>query len=337
MIELKNLSLITQEYSMRQNLTTHYMGEAAKRVLAMAAVIIIGGGILNYFVKKKSTAGLYRATLTIGSSGRTMLPRFYVSFDRRRCRMPNKRNFQKELDRILVTEAAGRRVSAADSCADAADTSQCGDDRNGTPPTLLLHSCCAPCSSYVLEYLSQYFQITVLYYNPNIYPEEEYRKRVAEERRLIEEMGEKGVFLYPVRLIEGRFDSREFYDAVRGLEQIPEGGERCAACFRLRLEEAAGIAGGFDYFTTTLTISPLKNAQVINEIGEELAAEYHVKWLPCDFKKRNGYKRSIELSAEYGLYRQDYCGCIFSKREREEAAKKKSSACASPEKTCAAE
>ncbi len=236
--------------------------------------------------------------------------------------MPDKRNLQKELDRIIETETAG--------C-----------------PTLLLHSCCAPCSSYVMEYLSQYFRITVLYYNPNIYPEQEYWKRVAEERRLIEEMGEKGVFPNPVRLIEGRFDSREFYEAVRGLEQIPEGGVRCAACFRLRLEETARIAGGqavddagacrglenpddgehhagaerYDYFTTTLTISPLKNAQVINEIGEALAEEYQVKWLPCDFKKRNGYKRSVELSAEYGLYRQDYCGCVFSKREREEAAK----------------
>ncbi len=221
--------------------------------------------------------------------------------------MPNKRNYQKELEHILESEGVRYRVSGAQ------------------PPTLLLHSCCAPCSSYVMEYLSQYFRITVLYYNPNIYPEQEYWKRVAEERRLIEEMGENGVFPNPVCLIEGRFDSREFYEAVRGLEQIPEGGARCAACFRLRLEETARNAEKFDYFTTTLTISPLKNAQVINEIGEKLAAEYQVKWLPCDFKKRNGYKRSVELSAEYGLYRQDYCGCAFSKREREEAAKGKNS------------
>ncbi|MCD7715909.1 MAG: epoxyqueuosine reductase QueH [Lachnospiraceae bacterium] len=262
--------------------------------------------------------------------------------------MQNKRNFQKELDRILETEAAGRHVQRAGDNVNSVNTAQSGDDRGGIQlPALLLHSCCAPCSSYVLEYLSKYFQITVLYYNPNIYPEEEYWKRVAEERRLIKKMGEKGIFPNPVRLIEGRFDSREFYEAVRGLEQIPEGGARCAACFRLRLEETAKIAGGhalsyvsendirhnhdersdglqeskFDYFTTTLTISPLKNAQVINEIGEELAAEYQVKWLPCDFKKRNGYKRSIELSAEYGLYRQDYCGCVFSKREREAIVK----------------
>ncbi|MCD7766265.1 MAG: epoxyqueuosine reductase QueH [Lachnospiraceae bacterium] len=278
--------------------------------------------------------------------------------------MPNKRNFQKELDRILETEAAGRHVQRAGDNVDSVNTAQSGDDRGGIQlPALLLHSCCAPCSSYVLEYLSKYFQITVLYYNPNIYPEEEYWKRVAEERRLIKEMGEKGIFPNPVRLIEGRFESREFYEAVRGLEQIPEGGARCAACFRLRLEETAKIAGGqtetaldvsaeagscrrlenadaiefragecdigedhvaaerYDYFTTTLTISPLKNAQVINEIGEELAAEYQVKWLPCDFKKRNGYKRSIELSAEYGLYRQDYCGCVYSKREREAIVK----------------
>ncbi|MCC8138599.1 MAG: epoxyqueuosine reductase QueH [Clostridiales bacterium] len=222
--------------------------------------------------------------------------------------MPNKRNFQKELDRILDLQTAKKQ----------------------RPPSLLLHSCCAPCSSYVLEYLSRYFRITVFYYNPNIYPEEEYWKRVAEERRLIREMGEKGVFLNPVRLLEGRFDSREFYEAVRGLEQIPEGNERCDACFRLRLEETARIAcsdntNAFDYFTTTLTISPLKDAQKINEIGESLADEYRIKWLPCDFKKRNGYKRSVELSAEYGLYRQDYCGCVFSKREREEAAKRKPS------------
>jgi hypothetical protein len=170
----------------------------------------------------------------------------------------------------------------------------------------------------VLEYLSQFFAITVLYYNPNIYPEEEYYRRVAEQKRLIEQMP----LSHPVRLIEGRFDSREFYEAVRGLEQIPEGGARCHACFRLRLEEGARIAseGGFDYFTTTLTISPLKNAAVLNEIGEALAKQYQITWLPSDFKKKEGYKRSIALSAEYDLYRQDYCGCVFSKRERENAA-----------------
>lgn len=204
----------------------------------------------------------------------------------------NKRNYQKELEQIL--KPAGENV-----------------------PTLLLHSCCAPCSSYVLEYLSEYFLITVLYYNPNIYPEEEYTRRVEEQRRLISQMPLR----HPVQLLEGEFDSRQFYEAVRGLEHIPEGGQRCHACFRLRLEEAAktAAAGNFDYFTTTLTISPLKNAAVLNEIGETLAEKYHVAWLPSDFKKKNGYKRSIELSAEYELYRQDYCGCIFSKREREQS------------------
>ncbi len=202
----------------------------------------------------------------------------------------NRRNYQKELDRILAGGA-------------------------GKAPSLLLHSCCAPCSSYVLEYLSAYFRITVLYYNPNIYPEEEYARRVAEQKRLIGQMP----LARPVRLIEGRFDSQKFYEAVRGLESVPEGGARCRACFRLRLEEAARTAaeGGFDYFTTTLTISPLKNADCLNEIGEALSARYRVAWLPSDFKKKNGCKRSVELSAQYGLYRQDYCGCIFSKRERE--------------------
>ncbi|MCD7737120.1 MAG: epoxyqueuosine reductase QueH [Lachnospiraceae bacterium] len=214
--------------------------------------------------------------------------------------MPNKRNYQRELDQVIKNIEAARDKGAA------------------RLPSLLLHSCCAPCSSYVLEYLSQYFRITVFYYNPNIYPEEEYQKRVQEQRRLIEEMRENGVQPNPVQLIEGRFDSREFYEAVRGLEQIPEGGERCFACFSLRLRETAKLAakGGFDFFTTTLSISPLKNAEKLNGIGEAMAREYSVKWLPSDFKKKNGYKRSVELSAEYGLYRQDYCGCVFSKRER---------------------
>ena len=170
----------------------------------------------------------------------------------------------------------------------------------------------------MLEYLSQYFEITVLYYNPNIYPEEEYFKRVKEQSRLIETKNQEGTG-YPIHFREGTFEPREFYEAVRGLEQIPEGGERCFACFRLRLSCAAQAArkGNFSYFTTTLTISPMKNAQKLNEIGEELAEKYGVHWLPSDFKKKNGYKRSVELSAQYGLYRQDYCGCVFSKRERE--------------------
>lgn len=201
------------------------------------------------------------------------------------------RNYQKELERIIASIP------------------------EGNVPTLLLHSCCAPCSSYVLEYLSDYFAVTVLYYNPNIYPEEEFRHRADEQKRLIETLPSK----HPVRFIEGRFDSREFYDAVRGLEHIPEGGERCHACFRLRLEETARIAAenGSDYFTTTLTISPLKNAAALNKIGEETASRFGIAWLPSDFKKKNGYKRSVELSSEYGLYRQDYCGCVFSKKERE--------------------
>lgn len=177
-------------------------------------------------------------------------------------------------------------------------------------PSLLLHSCCAPCSSYCIEYLSQYFNITVFYYNPNIYPEEEYRHRKAEQKRLIGEMKTK----YPVKMLDCDFESDAFYNAVKGLENCREGGERCFACYRLRLQKTADASkkGGFDFFTTTLTISPLKNAQKINEIGKELGEKYGVPFLPSDFKKKNGYKRSIELSREYSLYRQNYCGCIFS-------------------------
>lgn len=207
----------------------------------------------------------------------------------------NKRNYQKEMEKILQS---GTTISPQQHI-----------------PTLLLHSCCAPCSSYVLEYLSDYFAITVFYYNPNIYPETEYALRVEEQKRLIEQLPAK----HPISLIEGHFDPKEFYQAVKGLEHIPEGGERCHACFWLRLNETAKLAAkqNFDFFTTTLTISPLKNAPKLNEIGEELADEYGIRWLPSDFKKKNGYKRSTKLSAEYGLYRQDYCGCVFSKREQE--------------------
>lgn len=180
-------------------------------------------------------------------------------------------------------------------------------------PSLLLHSCCAPCSSYCIEYLSRYFNITVFYYNPNIYPEDEYEKRKAEQKRLINEMKTK----YPVKMLDCDFEKEKFYSAVRGLETAREGGERCFVCYRLRLEKTASKArkNNFDYFTTTLTISPLKNAQKINEIGEELSREYGVKFLPSDFKKKEGYKRSIELSREYNLYRQNYCGCIFSQNK----------------------
>ncbi len=185
----------------------------------------------------------------------------------------------------------------------------------GDPPSLLLHACCAPCSSYVLEYLSEFFRITVFYYNPNISPASEYNKRAAELERLIGEME----FKNPVAFIAGGYDHGEFTEAVRGLEDIPEGGKRCFKCYELRLRRAAQLAraGGFDYFTTTLSISPLKNAQRLNEIGTALAAEYGVTSLPADFKKREGYKRSIELSRIYGLYRQDYCGCEFSRKERD--------------------
>ena len=184
----------------------------------------------------------------------------------------------------------------------------------GRTPRLLLHSCCAPCSSYVLEYLSEYFSITVFYYNPNIYPPEEFGKRVEEQERLIRELPAK----HPVSFLEGPYEPERFYEMAKGLEQIPEGGERCFRCYRLRLLETAQMAraGSFDYFTTTLSISPLKNAQKLNEIGARLAEEYGVPYLFSDFKKRNGYKRSTELSAEYGLYRQDYCGCVYSLRER---------------------
>ncbi len=182
-------------------------------------------------------------------------------------------------------------------------------------PRLLLHSCCAPCSSYCLEYLSQYFRITLLYYNPNISPREEFEKRTGELRRLVSELPMK----YPAEVVVPPYDPEEFYSAIWGLEDIPEGGERCFACYRLRLERAAGYAAenGFDYFCSTLSISPMKNAEKLNQIGEELSELYPVKLLPSDFKKRGGYLRSIQLSKEYGLYRQNYCGCVFSKREAE--------------------
>lgn len=180
-------------------------------------------------------------------------------------------------------------------------------------PRLLLHACCAPCSSYCLEYLSRYFTITVLYYNPNISPREEFEKRTEEVRRLIDELPTEN----PVTLVVDDYDPNEFFDAVKGLEDCKEGGERCFVCYRLRLERAARYAAehGFDYFCSTLSISPLKNAQKLNEIGEELSEIYKVPNLPNDFKKKGGYLRSIELSREYNLYRQNYCGCVFSKRK----------------------
>lgn len=179
-------------------------------------------------------------------------------------------------------------------------------------PSLLIHACCAPCSSACLEYLNPYFRITVFYYNPNISPEAEFEKRLAEEKRLLAGMP----FENPVDIIEGHYDYGDFLQIAKGLEDCPEGGERCFRCYRLRLEETARLAKekGFDYFCTTLSISPLKNAQKINEIGYEVAEKYGVQWLPSDFKKKEGYKRSIELSRQYALYRQNFCGCAFSKK-----------------------
>lgn len=183
---------------------------------------------------------------------------------------------------------------------------------------LFLHSCCAPCSSYVLEYLRSFFSITVFYYNPNITEDAEYRKRVIEQKRLIGIFNAKGD-AYPIEIMEGDYVPEQFFAMSRGYEKCPEGGERCFRCYEMRLRETALQAkkAGADYFTTTLTISPLKNAAKINEIGQQLSEELEVPFLPSDFKKKNGYKRSVELSKEYDLYRQDYCGCIFSKAERE--------------------
>lgn len=185
----------------------------------------------------------------------------------------------------------------------------------GEIPSLLLHACCAPCSSYVLEYLSQYFSVSVLYYNPNIAPEEEYTKRLTELERLVAALPTKN----PVKIIPCEYDGAAFTNIARGLENAPEGGERCMKCFRLRLQKTAELAKkmGFDYFTTTLSISPLKSAVALNSIGEKIATEIGIKHLPGDFKKKEGYKRSIELSRKYNLYRQDYCGCVYSKIQRD--------------------
>ena len=195
-----------------------------------------------------------------------------------------KRNYQLELDRITAS-LSGR-------------------------PRLLLHSCCGPCSSYVLEYLTRYFEVFLSYYNPNIQPRAEYDLRLENQLKVLERI--PGVTLVPCGYDGGAYD-----EAVRGLEDEPEGGARCTECFKLRLDFAAREAKrlGCDYFATTLTVSPHKDAQRINAIGEALAGKYGVKWLPADFKKRDGYKRSIELSREFGLYRQNYCGCLYSKTE----------------------
>lgn len=198
----------------------------------------------------------------------------------------NKRNYSKELEKLIenLDAAEGKKK-------------------------LLLHVCCAPCSSYCIEYLEPYFDITVFFYNPNMDSAEEYAKRAAELRRFVKESGSKA------EVIIRNFEPEPFYEMARGLENIPEGGERCFKCYELRMKEAAKFAAshGYDYFTTSLSISPLKNSAKINDIGEMLACIYGVKHLPSDFKKKEGYKRSIELSKEYGLYRQNYCGCIYSK------------------------
>lgn len=194
-----------------------------------------------------------------------------------------KKNYQKELDSVIA-----------------------GFERDERP-RLLLQGCCGPCSSYVLEYLTQYFDVTLLYYNPNIRPEEEYDRRLDALRELLSKMPTAS----PVRLIEPGWRGEEFMEAVRGLEGEPEGGARCTVCFQLRLGQTARLAaeGGYDFFGTTLTVSPHKDAQLLNELGFSLERECGVRWLPSDFKKRNGYLRSIQLSREYGIYRQEYCGC----------------------------
>lgn len=212
--------------------------------------------------------------------------------------MVNKRNYQRELEQILENLK-----------------------KEGKVPRLFLHSCCAPCSSYVLEYLSEYFKITVFYYNPNIYPPLEFEERAQEQKRFIEQFPAG----HPISYVEGNYDTRKFYEMAKGLEHIPEGGERCFRCYELRMREAAILAkeGEYDFFTTTLSISPLKNAQKLNEIGEALQAELGIRHLPSDFKKKGGYQRSTELSRDYGLYRQNYCGCVFSKNEREKVEESK--------------
>ena len=203
----------------------------------------------------------------------------------------NRINYQKELDRVIAENQKISRV-----------------------PSLLLHVCCAPCSSYCLEYLSEHFAITVYYYNPNISPASEDQFRLSEEQRYLAARQ----FRHPVIITESRYIPQEFFDAVRGLEQEPEGGKRCEQCFRLRLYASACKAKELacDYFTTTLTISPLKNAALLNAIGQEMGEKCGVAWLPSDFKKRERYKRSIELSRAYDLYRQNYCGCVFSKKDK---------------------
>ncbi len=228
----------------------------------------------------------------------------------------NQRNYQRELSNLIKTNEA-----------------------SGTVPKLLLHVCCAPCSSFCLESLTPHFDVTVFFYNPNIDDAVEYRRRIAEEQRLLLEMP----LPRPVAFLEGVYEAELFHAAVAGHETDPEGGERCDICFALRLRASARAAkaGGFDYFTTSLTISPMKSAPRLNAIGERTGAEEDVAFLPSDFKKKNGFLRSTELSKEYGLYRQDYCGCSYSKREaaarktqRSSAAKTDSASVSASESSC---
>ena len=202
-------------------------------------------------------------------------------------------NYQRMLDEILDQISSSNRT-----------------------PKLLLHACCAPCSSYVLEYLSKYFEITIYYYNPNIHPETEYSRRINELKKFINEYKSQN----KIYLVEENYDPKEYFNEVKGFESLGERSKRCYNCYKFRMEKAVQYAlkeNNFDYFTTTLSISPYKDADWINEIGAILEKKYNIKYLYADFKKKNGYKRSLELSKEYGLYRQDYCGCIYSKQERE--------------------
>lgn len=201
-----------------------------------------------------------------------------------------KENYQRKMEEIIESEK-----------------------NKGKIPSLLLHACCAPCSSSVLEKLSEYFEITIYYYNPNISPYEEYEKRVHEIKRFISELNP----INPIHFLEGKYDNDVFEEMVKGLEKEKEGGKRCSKCYYMRLEETAKVANinNFDYFTTTLSVSPYKNAEKLNKIGAALEEKYNTLYLFSDFKKKDGYKRSIELSKTYNLYRQDYCGCIYSKKE----------------------
>lgn len=242
-----------------------------------------------------------------------------------------KRNDQIDRDRDQKNKGGGNRVNYSRQTGQIIEELHKSGRTGAQAPRLLLHGCCAPCSSHCMEFLREYFRLTVFYYNPNITVSGEYKKRLAEEQRLIEAYNRQveaqdfsGMHstpaAHPIGILEAPYDPEDWFAAVRGLEDCPEGGDRCTVCFEMRLRKAAQTAasyrdeeGGFDYFTTTLTISPLKDAQRLNRIGERMGKEYGIAWLPSDFKKKDGYRRSIELSARFGLYRQNYCGCVFSR------------------------